>query len=120
MNLESLLLMRHELLLILAFIVILVAEIFSSDNKKRGVIPLAIAVLSIITITGFYLPQTGTLFGGMYKTDPLRSAIKSVLDIATILVFMQSYGWMTTERKRNKLSEFYILIISCNNTCCLY
>ena len=112
MNLESLLLMRHELLLILAFIVILVAEIFTSESQKKGVIPIAILVLSVITITGFYWPQTGTLFGGMYNTDPLRSAIKSVLDIATILVFMQSYGWMTTERKRNKLSEFYILIIS--------
>lgn len=86
--------MQHELLLTIAALVILCAEIFSPEGNKKMIVPLAVFSMVLIAAAGFLFPVTGKAFGDMYQTDPLRSAMKSVLDIATLIVFLQSYGWL--------------------------
>lgn len=112
MNFQNLILMQHELLLTLAALVILCVEIFSPANNKRMVVPLAVFSMVLIAAAGFLFPTTGKAFGDMYQTDSLRGAMKAVLDIATLIVFLQSYGWVIKEENRNKISEFFIIIFS--------
>lgn len=112
MNLNTILLMRHELLLVFAALIIICVEIFTSDKHKKIVVPISVIAMLLITFIGFYSNESGTLFGGMYQTDPMRAAMKSILDIATVIIFLQSYGWITQEQNRNKISEFFILVFS--------
>jgi len=112
MKIQDLLLIRHELLLTLSALIIICAEIFISKKNKKNILPLSILLMVIAGTAGIIFPAKGTVFGGMFVTDALRSAVKSILDIATLIIFLQSSGWIVKERNRNKFSEFYILIFS--------
>ncbi|OFX36858.1 MAG: NADH-quinone oxidoreductase subunit N [Bacteroidetes bacterium GWE2_40_63] len=112
MKLQDLLLIRHELLLTLTALILIVAEIFIDDKSKKKIVPLALFLMIVVTAAGILFPVNGTAFGGMYQTDALRSAMKTILDIATVIIILQSYGWVSKKVNQNKTSEFYILMIS--------
>lgn len=105
--------MRHELLLVVSVVVLLIAEIFSSEKgKPQWMLPLALGLMAVTMVVGGILPDQGQLFGGMYQTDALRTAVKLILDAGVVLVFLQSYGWVNKPENQDKISEFYILILS--------
>lgn len=111
MNAETFLIMRHELLLIAAALIILMIEVFSDSDKAK--LPFYSSVLfGLITIAGFLPSETGTLFGGMYITDSTRILMKNILNIGVFLVLIQSAEWLKKEENKGKISEFLILIIS--------
>lgn len=112
MNFQDILLLRHELLLALAVFILICVEIFSNNDQKKFMVPLSVTLMALITATGFLFPAEGSSFGGMFQTNALRSFMKSVLDIATLLVFLQSYSWITHTTNRGKVSEFFIITIS--------
>jgi NADH-quinone oxidoreductase subunit N len=112
MRLEDFLLMRHELLLTLIAIIILFAEVFTKDFNKQGIRPLSIILLAIVTIVGFLPAPTGSLFGGMYQVTEMRLMMKNILNIGALIVFIQSAQWLTTDDNQNKVSEFFILMLS--------
>ena len=112
MNFQDLLLIRHELLLTLAALILIVVEIFTPDDRKKSIVPIALFLMVIVAAAGLFIPAEGIAFGGMYQTDALRSAMKTILDIAAILVILQSYGWISKKANQGKTTEFYILIIS--------
>ncbi|MCK9206132.1 MAG: NADH-quinone oxidoreductase subunit N [Salinivirgaceae bacterium] len=112
MKLQDLLLIRHELLLTLTALILIVAEIFIDDKSKKKIVPLALFLMIVVTAAGILFPVKGIAFGGMYQTDALRSAMKTILDIASVIIILQSYGWMSKKVNQNKTSEFYILMLS--------
>ena len=112
MKLQDLLLMRHELLLIAVTLIIFITEIFVDDKRKGIVIPMALGLMTLITVIGF-LPITNiSLFGDMYVADPLRAAIKNILNVGVLIILFQSVTWLKEERNRPRLSEFYILLFA--------
>ena len=108
MRLEDFLLMRHELLLTLIAIIILIAEIFTDDFKKQGIRPLSIILMAIVTIVGFLPAPTGTLFGGMYQATDMRLMMKNILNIGALIVFIQSASWLKSDDNQNKVSDLFI------------
>ena len=68
MSLGTFLIMRHELLLIAAALLVLIAEIFRNPDNKRSISLFSIILFGIITIAGFLPSPAGSLFGGMYVT----------------------------------------------------
>lgn len=112
MNAEQFLLMRHELMLTLIALIILLAELFTNDSNKKIVIPIAIVLFFICTVVGFLPAEPTTLFGGMYCTSPLQFTLKNILNIGVLIVFLQSAFWLKKEENIGKISEFFILIIS--------
>jgi len=110
MNLESFLLMRHEIMLTLALLIILIAEL-STENKK-GIINLSIILLFVVTVVGFLPTPEGSLFGDMYRTSHLTVLMKNILNIGTLILFFQVAEWIKKPEYHNKVSEFYLLIIS--------
>jgi NADH-quinone oxidoreductase subunit N len=112
MNINDILLMRHELLLVIAASVLLIFEIFTSDKQKKAVLPLALCLMAITMVVGLVAPAEGKIFGGMYQTDLLRNSMKLVLDLGTILVMLMSAGWIKKSENIDKVSEFFIIIIS--------
>jgi len=112
MSLSTFLIMRHELLLSVAALLVLIAEIFWDPKKKQGISLFSIILLGVITIIGFLPAPTGPLFGGMYISSGTRLLMKNVLNIGALLVFIQSVTWLKKEENHEKVSEYFLLLIS--------
>lgn len=110
MTLENFLLMRHELMLTLALVVVLIAEL--STEKKNSIINLALVVFGLITVFGFLPAPEGVLFGGMYTTSHMTVLMKNILNIGTLILFFQVAEWLKQPEYHNKISEFYLLLLS--------
>jgi NADH-quinone oxidoreductase subunit N len=57
-------------------------------------------------------PVDGKLFGGMYQTDSIRNVMKLTLDLGTMLIMMMATGWIKKAENQDKISEFFILVVS--------
>jgi len=112
MNLGQFILMRHELLLTLAAIIVLIAEVSTSEKNKTRIIPFVLGLFALITIIGFIPGQEGTLFGGSYQSSQLTMFMKNVLNLAVLIVFLQAEGWLRKPENVDKISEYFILTIS--------
>jgi NADH-quinone oxidoreductase subunit N len=104
--------MRHELLLIAAALLVLMAEIFWNPGKRRYISLFSVILLGVITIAGFLPASIGTLFGGMYVTSHTTLLMKNILNIGALLVFIQSVTWLKKEENSEKISEYFLLLIS--------
>ncbi len=112
MSLGTFLIMRHELLLTASALLVLMAEIFTDPGKKKSISLFSIIIFGIITIAGFIPSPEGTLFGGMYIANGTRVLMKNILNIGALLVFIQSTGWLRKEENSEKVSEYFILLVS--------
>jgi len=112
MSLGTFLIMRHELLLIAAALTVLIAEIFWNPDKKGSISLLSIIIFGVITIIGFIPSPEGQIFGGMYVSSGARLLMKNILNIGVLLVFIQSVSWLKKEENSEKISEYFLLLIS--------
>ncbi len=112
MSLGTFLIMRHELLLIAAVLLVLMAEIFSNPARKGSIRIFTVILFGVITITGFLPSPSGTLFGGMYINSGTRLLMKNILNIGVLLVIIQSVTWLKKEENSEKISEYFVLLIS--------
>jgi len=112
MDISQFLLMRHELVLTIAAIILLIVELSVNESHKLRIIPWAIGIFALVTFVGFLPVETGTLFGGAYQSSPLTTAIKNILNLAVLIVFLQSEGWLKKEENNDRISEYFILVIT--------
>lgn len=112
MSLQQLLLLRHEWLLIATMLILLLFELNFSESGKIKVITAAPILLGIVTLFGFVPAEYGSTFGGMYTTDPLRILMKNILNLGVLIVFLQSGSWLRQKNNYNRITEFYLLILS--------
>ena len=112
MNLTDLLLMRQELMLTILTLLVLVFDLAVEEKRKDLVIYFTLILFSLVTVAGFIPFSGGSLFGGMYNSTPLLVTMKNILNIAVLIVLLQSVKWMRNEVNRNKASEYFILLFS--------
>jgi NADH-quinone oxidoreductase subunit N len=110
MELSQFIIMKHELLLTIIALILLVAEI-AFDNKRK-VIPLAILLFGLHTILGFFGNTSGSLFGDMYQASGLIILMKNILNIGVFIVLLQSANWLKRSENLHKISEYFILLFS--------
>jgi NADH-quinone oxidoreductase subunit N len=103
--------MRHELVLTVVILLLLVADLFTQNKKSVNYI--AIGLFAIHTLLGFIPLEYGKLFGGMFIGSPLLSGFKNVLNIGVLLIIMQSASWLNSKMLvHRKIGEFYALVFS--------
>ena len=112
MNLENFFLMRHELVLTIITLMVLIADLSIHEDKKYKIIALATTLFAINLIIGFFPSLTGNLFGNMYKTSDLQLTMKNILNLGVIVILLQSVTWLKTDENKLKISEFYLLVFS--------
>ena len=112
MSLKDFLLMRQELLLITAALLILSAEIFRDPGKKRSPNLFAIILFAMVTAAGFLPASTGALFGGMYEVTQTSLMMKNILNIGVLIVLLQSVTWLGKEENSGRTSEYHIILLS--------
>jgi NADH-quinone oxidoreductase subunit N len=105
--------MRHELLIIVAALLIVIVELFNSDEHKERVVPFAIVIFLAVTVMGFLPIDTGTLFGGMYRTDDITIMMKNALNIGVFIIFLQSAAWLKKHRTTfRSYGAFYFIMLA--------
>lgn len=112
MNLSDLLIMRHELLLTLLAVIILVLDLGVGQKYRGLILPVSIGLFFINLVTGFLPVSEGTLFGGMYHTNALILLMKNILNMGFFIVMLQSAAWLKKEENQLKMSEFYVLLLA--------
>ena len=111
MNLASFSMMRHEVLLTISIVLILIAEIFRKGDGKsvRG---FSLILFAVVTAVGFLPVPEGAIFGGMFRATGTTILMKNVLNIGVLIVMFQAYTWLGRDENHEKISEFFILLLS--------
>ncbi|MDR3327509.1 MAG: NADH-quinone oxidoreductase subunit N [Prevotellaceae bacterium] len=130
MNFSNFLLMGQETGLIVVVIILFFCDIFSTGKTAKWFYPLSIILFSILTLWGFCPKPEGEAFGGIFVTSDMTVLMKNILNIATLLVFLQSYRWLNSKEQSEEKGEFFIitlitllgmyLMVSANNFMMLY
>ena len=98
-----------EALLSAMLVALLLLKIFGSTVTRNTAL-FAVSIFFLGTaVAALVLPSHGSVFGGMFITTPLISIEKSILLLATFIISLQAFGWLS--HHRNYL-EFYMLLIS--------
>lgn len=114
MNSELFLYMRHEIILSAIALIVLVSELILSPQKKDKTIPILISLFFLNTVSGFLPIDTGSIFGGMYRTSPLVILMKNILNIGVFIIFLQSAGWLKTNLTgQHNMGGYFFILISC-------
>ncbi|MDR3219209.1 MAG: NADH-quinone oxidoreductase subunit N [Dysgonamonadaceae bacterium] len=111
MDFNNFLLMGQEIGLIAVFLILFAYDIIASDKLKRWFYPVACFLFAVQTAWGFFPLPAGEAFGGLYVASGLTVLMKNILNIATLLVFLQSYTWLNSEGTRHKAGEFFTIAL---------
>jgi NADH-quinone oxidoreductase subunit N len=112
MSFNDFLTMRHELILASLVLLVLIIDLNLKKSQKQRIIPIVISLFFIHTVVGFLPAQTGVLFGGMYHTEALTILMKNILNVGVLIILLQSTTWLRKEENQEKISEFFILLLS--------
>lgn len=103
--------MRHEILVTVLILYQLIADLTEKENKHR-VVNATIVMFALITIVGYLPSSPAHLFGNMFVTDDMRMLLKNVLTGATMIILLQSSGWLSKPEHSAKAGSFYLLLFS--------
>ena len=101
-------LLQQELM-ITSIIFLLLFIKLGKDRNNETILNWVNILLFVNLAAGFCCNQEGTLFSGMFKTSPLIVFEKNILNLAILIISMQSYAWLKTHKQ---LIEFYLLLLS--------
>ena len=108
---QSVLLLRHELLLIVAAVAIIIYDLLLPADKKIKIIDFSLVLFGIVLLLGFFPVKSGELFGGSFQENKLTGFMKDILNLAVFIVFLQSGGYLRKKANAHKMAEFFVLII---------
>ena len=113
MDYSQFLIMKDEISLIALMIVLFLFDLIAGQKGRRWFHPVACVLLLVHTLINL-LPhnEAVTVFGGMYEYMPVHSIIKSILNIGTLLIFLQATTWLDCKDTEHKRGEFYVLTLS--------
>ena len=100
------------MLLIAAAILILVGDITFDESKRREFFVFSLALVVAATVIGFFPSDSGSIFGGMYHTGYSQILMKNILNVATVIILLQSWGWLGKPNQRERIGEFFLLVVS--------
>lgn len=113
MDLNSFLLMRHEISLLGIILLLIIAEIAIPNHKKSSILHLALVFFGIHTAVGFLPLAESFLFGGMFRSNEMIHFFKGVLNIGVFTLLLQSAEWVEKSMmSRERGTEFFILLFS--------
>ena len=110
-NIQDILLLRHELLLLVGAILIIIYDLFVSEEKKASVINVSLVLFAVITLAGFIPADAGKLFGGSFDGSKLTDFVKDILNIALFIIFLQSESYLRKVENKDKMGTFFALMM---------
>jgi NADH-quinone oxidoreductase subunit N len=111
MDLSNFLYMGQEIGLIILFTFLFLYDAFCSEKGRKYFQLIAVSLFAVFTAFGFFPMTTGVAFGGMYVNSELTIFMKNILNVATLLVFLQSSSWLASKDTIHKRGEFYTITL---------
>ena len=105
---EFLILMKQEMAII-AIIFILMFLKLGKERSNESFMNIVNILLLINLVVGFFWNSEGMLFNEMFRTNKLMVLEKNILNLAMLIISMQSYSWLKTHKH---VPEFYMLLLS--------
>src|SRR5574344_11323 len=112
MSFSDILFMRHEVVLTILALLILIIDLNLSNKNKHLIIPVSLGLCVIHTIIGFFPTEEVSLFGGMYQSNALRGLMKNVLNVGVLIVLFQSVTLLKKPEHEEKNREYFILLFA--------
>lgn len=101
-------LLKQELVIV-ALIFLLLFIRLGKDRDNVQVLNWINILLLLNLVSGFFWNKEGMLFDQMFVTNKLQFLEKNILNLAVLLISMQSYAWLKTHKH---VIEFYLLLLS--------
>ena len=116
MNYSEFLKMGPEIALVLALVIMFVADfvLHKSESKCKSLFRLMVALM-VISLCGTFCtagshPEPVSAFGGLYLATPAVNVMKSILVFGSLIVVLMAQPWV--EKTQRLAGEFYMLLIS--------
>jgi NADH-quinone oxidoreductase subunit N len=104
--------MRQEIILVILTLIIVIADLAIKPERKHILVDIVILLFALFTVVGFLPADYRAVFGGMYQPSALTTGMKNILNIALLIVLLQSAFWLKKEQNQGKTSEYFILLFS--------
>ena len=105
---DFLILLRQELMITAIIFGLLLIKL-GKERPNETILYLMNALLLINLLSGFFCDSEGTVFSGMFHTNPLIVFEKNILNLAIWLISLQSWSWLKTHKQ---VAEFYLLLLT--------
>lgn len=106
---DFLVLMKSELILTVIIFILLFIKISSNESEQTVLLNIVNALLLVNLAAGFFMNNDGALFNEMFRTNGLIQAEKNMLNLGTLIISLQAYGWLRTHAH---VLEFYMLLLA--------
>lgn len=111
MNYSAFLQLHDELSLLAVIVIILIFDIFASEKSSRFIQPLSIILLTVHTVLNAFPKPHFEVAGGMFQYFPMLTYIKTILNIGTLIIFLQADKWLRDDSVIIRRGEFYFLTL---------
>ncbi|HEY0677845.1 MAG TPA: NADH-quinone oxidoreductase subunit N [Chitinophagaceae bacterium] len=105
---DLLILMKQEMAIV-AMIFILLFLKLGKERSNESYINIMNVLLLVNLVVGFFWNREGMMFNEMYRTNALMALEKNILNLAMLIISMQSYTWLKAHKH---VPEFYVLLLS--------
>lgn len=112
MDYSSFLKLHDEFSLLAVMIILLIYDIFAGEKGLRYFQPIAILLFFIHTVLNCVPRDPFKIAGGMYEYVPMLTYMKTILNVGTLLIFLQAHTWLNGSESRLRRGEFYFLTLS--------
>ena len=112
MDYISFLQLHDELSLLAVIVILLIYDIFGGEKSLRYFQPVAIVLFSVHTLLNCVPRNPFEIAGGMYNYVPMLTYVKTILNVGTIIIFLQAHHWLNGEESIVRRGEFYFLTLS--------
>lgn len=112
MDFGNFLLMQQEMGLMALFVFLLIYDIFCSEGGKKWFQLIGCLLFAVHTGLGFLPAPTGEAFGGMYVSSDITIMMKNILNVATLIVFLQAGNWLKGQDTVHKRGEFFTITLA--------
>ena len=106
---DILALLKQELLVCFIILILLIIKVGDAQWKTDKILMLANLFLLLNFVAGFISTFEGSLFNEMFSTNKLINLEKNMLNLATLIISLQSYNWLKSHKH---VIEFYVLLLS--------
>jgi NADH-quinone oxidoreductase subunit N len=109
MGIDFLILMKQEWMIIVILFILLFIKVGNKEWKNENILSLVNVLLLLNFIAGCFWNREGILFSEMFRTNQLIVTEKSILNLGTYIIALQSYSWL---KDHKHVLEFYMLLLS--------
>lgn len=104
--------MRAEVTLALLIVLLFLYDLFAGERARRCFTAVVCILLAVEAVVALLPGEAGSLFGGMFRYEPMHGIVKAVLTVGALIVCLQADTWLRRDDTRHKQGEFYILTLS--------